>query len=116
MYKRLRYRVLPKTRDRWVLLVGLWALLFVFVVLPIGLMFFYSFAESFPVVGPLSFTLEHYTDLFADMDLLVDITVNTFIYAGGATIVAMSIGVTLAIFVEKYFSSSRIQLLILLPS
>lgn len=115
MYERLRYRLIPKTRDRWVLLVGLWTLLFIFVILPIGLMFFYSFAESFPVIGPLSFTFEHYTDLFADIDLLVDITVNTFLYAGGATIVAMAIGVTLAIFVEKYFSSSKLQLLILLP-
>ncbi|MDX1744728.1 MAG: ABC transporter permease subunit [Halobacteriales archaeon] len=115
MYERLRYRLLPKTRDRWVLLIGLWVLLFVFVVLPIGLMFFYSFAESFPVIGPLSFTFEHYTDLFADTDLLIDITVNTFIYAGGATIVAMTIGVAMAIFVEKYFSSSKLQLVILLP-
>lgn len=115
MLENFRHRFLPKTRDRWALVIGLWALLFVFVVLPIGLMFFYSFVDSFPVSGPISFTLVHYTDLFADLDLLVDITVNTLLYAGGATIVAMTIGVTLALLVEKYFSSSKLQLVILLP-
>lgn len=115
MFEQLRSRYLPKSRDRWVLLVGLWFLLFVFVVIPIGLMFFYSFVTNFPVTGPLAFTLEHYTELFADLDLIIDITVNTLIYAGGATVFALTVGVALALFVEKYFSSSRIQLLILLP-
>lgn len=109
----VKYR--PKSRDQWMLLSVLSLILFAVIVLPIGLMFVYSFAPDFPLTGPFRVTLVHYTSLFRDMDLILEITRNTMLYAAGATVVALSLGVIMALIVEKYFPSSRLQILVLLP-
>lgn len=102
-------------REQRVLQVGLWAAVLLVVVAPIGSMFAYSFVSEFPVTGPISATLEHYTELFADTDLLVDITTNTLLYTSGTTVVALVVGTVLAFIVAKYFPRSKLQILILLP-
>ncbi|MFP9191223.1 ABC transporter permease [Natrialbaceae archaeon A-CW1-1] len=111
----LRNRFHTKSTDQLALSLILWLSLSVVIFIPIGLMFFYSFVRQFPVIDEYSFTLIHYVELLEDISLLIDVTRNTLIYTIGTTIVALSLGIALALIVEKYFPDSNIQLLILLP-
>jgi iron(III) transport system permease protein len=111
----LKYKFYPQTTDQKLLFVSLLFALIVLIVLPLFSLIFYSFTEDFPVTGELSFTLAHYRSIFADLDLLLDITINSFIYAGGTTLLALAIGTTAATFVVKYVQSRWIQLFMLLP-
>lgn len=106
---------LPKTREQRILQIVLWVAAILVVVAPIGLMFAYSFVSEFPITGPVSLTLEHYTGLLSDTGLLIDITTNTLLYTSGTTVVALVLGTLLAFIVAKYFPRSKLQLLILLP-
>jgi len=115
MREQLLRRWIANTGAQRVLQSILWIAAVIIVVAPMGLMVVYSFVSEFPITGPVSLTLDHYTELFANTNLLVDITRNTLLYTSGTTIVALVLGTLLAVTVAKYFPDSKIQLLILLP-
>jgi iron(III) transport system permease protein len=114
-WRKLKYRFVPPTRDQKAIYVALLFALIIAVVLPIGAIFVYSFANEFPVRDQFGFTLRHYTELFAQQQLLIDITINTFQYALGATLLGMAIGIFAAIYVVKYLGQSLLQILMLVP-
>lgn len=115
----VRLRYLPQDRYTATIIVALVSFLSFFVVLPIGAMFAYSFMPNFPVTEGVGFTLEHYIYLLERHEFMLQITWNTFIYAGGVTIASLAIGMFLVFVTVKYLNDSvlqfPVQLLILLP-
>lgn len=111
----LRYKFYPRTRDQQLIFVTLLFTLLIAVVLPIGTIVYYSFAKNFPVLGTYSFTVEHYAEFFADPGLIVDITIDSFVYAGGATAMGLVIGTTAAIYTVKYLGDTKLQLFMIIP-
>lgn len=115
-WSELKYRFIPRTRDQQVLYVTLLFVLTIAVIVPIGAIIVFSFAENFPLtdVGYV-FTVRHYTDFVGNVGLLLEIIKNTFIYAAGATTLAMIVGTLAALYVVKYLGDSRLELFMLLP-
>lgn len=114
-WQKLKYKIYPRTRDQQLLFISLFMVMFVAVVAPLGAMIFFSFQPNFPVTEGLGFTLEHYEAVFGRSDFLLGVALNSFIYAGGTTLLAIFIGAASAIFVVKYVQSKWIQVFMLLP-
>lgn len=114
-WHKVKYKVYPRTRDQQLLFISLLLVLTVAVIAPITSMIFFSFMPNFPVTEGLGFTLEHYEAVLGQGSLMVSIAINSFIYAGGTTLLAIFIGATSAVFVVKYVQSKWIQVLMLLP-
>lgn len=116
-------RRLPKTirsrfttPDQYLLFFSLVFILFGVIILPLGYIFVFSFAPEFPLTEPFVPTLKHYTQMIEDTDLLLDITINTALFATGTVLFSLIIGITAAIFEEKYFGGqSYFRILMLLP-
>jgi iron(III) transport system permease protein len=114
-WKKVKYKIYPRTRDQQLLFIALALVLMIAVVAPLSGMIFFSFMPNFPVTEGLGFTLEHYAAVIGQPDLMFSIALNSLIYAGGTTLLAIFIGASCAIFVVKYVQSKWIQVLMLLP-
>ena len=114
-WQKLKYRFIPRTRDQQGIYVALLFVLVIAVVLPIGAIVIFSFADDFPVQGSFGFTFENYVAFFVDPGLLIELTINTLQYAIGATILGMAIGIFAAIYAVKYLSGSKLQIFMLVP-
>lgn len=114
-WNRIKYRFIPRTRDQQVIYVALFFALLIAVVVPIGAIFIFSFAAEFPLQAAFGFTLEHYIGFFVDPGLLIELTINTFHYALGATFLGMAIGLFAAIYSVKYLGTNKLQIFMLVP-
>ncbi|MDX1744477.1 MAG: ABC transporter permease subunit, partial [Halobacteriales archaeon] len=109
-------RVRLTTPDQYVLFFSLLLILLGVIVVPLAYILAFSFAPEFPLRGAFIPTLEHYVRLVRDVDLLMEITVDTVIFATGNVLLALTIGVTAAVFEEKYFGGrSNFRILMMLP-
>jgi len=116
-WNEFKYRYIPETRDQRIILLSIFFSLLIVIILPVGSIIVFSFADSFPIMdGEFGFTLRHYTYLFENLSLLYEITLNSFIYAAGATFLAITVGTFAAFFTVKYLNDSMwVQLLMLIP-
>lgn len=115
-FSEVKARIPFQTQDQYLIFFSLLIILLSVIILPLGAILVYSFAPSYPLTEPFRFTFTHYAELLSDLSLLVDITVNTLIYATGTVVVSLSIGLIAAILEEKYFAGeSPFRYLMLLP-
>ena len=76
------------------------ALVFVILYIPIAYLIFYSFNQGGDMNGFTGFTLEHYSEMFADSRLML-ILIQTFFLAFLSSILATVIGTFGAIFIYQ---------------
>ncbi|WP_315460066.1 ABC transporter permease [uncultured Streptococcus sp.] len=75
-------------------------LVFIILYIPIGYLIFYSFNQGGDMNGFTGFTLEHYSEMFADSRLML-ILIQTFFLAFLSSILATAIGTFGAIFIYQ---------------
>lgn len=110
----LRRRLVSMPRDQLVILGFLGTVLGAVIVVPFGTLFLYSFMPDFPV-DRYALTLVHYEGLYNNLDLMIDVTRNTLIYALFSAVIAITLGLVASVAIVKYFEDTKFQVFVFMP-